>query len=140
MSPTINKEIFSGYYKNLAKIAEFIGKASREAGFDDATIYKVKTAVDEACTNIIEHSYGGEGIGNIECAYRIDSKGLTIILRDCGQTFNPDDIEDPDLKAPLSERKNHGLGLYFIRELMDEVGFEFNKKLGNKLTLVKHKE
>jgi serine/threonine-protein kinase RsbW len=140
MSPTINKEIFSGHYKNLVKIAEFIRKASREAGFDDATTYQVETAIDEACTNIIEHSYGGEGIGNIECAYRVDSKGLTITLEDGGKTFNPNSIEDPDLDAPLEERKNNGLGLYFIRKLMDEVYFEFNNQLGNKLTLVKRKE
>jgi serine/threonine-protein kinase RsbW len=140
MSSTKNKESFSGHYKNLVKIAEFCKKASREAGFDNATTYKVETAVDEACTNIIEHGYGGEGIGNIECTYRIDPKGLTITLQDCGQTFDPDGIEDPDLNAPLEDRKNDGLGLYFIRKLMDEVHFEFNKQLGNKITLIKLKE
>lgn len=139
MSEIANTAIFAGYYKNLSKIAVFIRQAAVQAGFDGATIYQVELAVDEACSNIIEHAYGGEGRGKIECSYTISQDKLTIILQDNGKPFEPASIAEPDLEAPLYERGNHGLGLHFIRELLDEVTFEFDKKKGNTLTLVKYR-
>ena len=140
MDPSINKVILSGYYKNLVKIAEFIRHASEEAGFDSTTTYRVETAVDEAFTNIIEHGYGGEGIGDVECSYEINQNNLIVILKDRGKTFVPDRIKQPDIETSLENRDSHGLGLYFIRELMDEVHFEFSEEFGNTLTLIKYKE
>jgi serine/threonine-protein kinase RsbW len=139
MSEIVNSAIFAGYYKNLAKIAEFIRQAAQDAGFDSATIYQIELAVDEACSNIIEHAYGGEGLGDIECSYEISPRSLTIKLKDYGKPFKPETIEEPDLKAPLYRRANHGLGLHFIRELIDEVSFDFDQKSGNILTLVKYR-
>ena len=135
-----NKATFPGLYTSLGKIAAFIRDASKQAGFDSATSYQIELAVDEAVTNIIEHAYGGENEGDIECAYHIDRKGLTIYLRDNGQPFQPENIATPDISAPIENRNNHGLGLFMIRELMDQVFFEFNQKTGNCLKLVKHKD
>ena len=135
-----NKATFRGFYKNLAKIAEFVRTASEEAGFDNASIYEIETAVDEACSNIIEHGYGAEGIGDIDCTYQIDKKGLTIILNDHGQPFDLLNIPNPNINVPLKKRNSHGLGIYFMRELMDEVFFSYDETHGNSLTMVKYKE
>lgn len=135
-----NEATFPGYYSSLVKIAELIREASYEAGFDSAATYHIELAIDEAVTNIIEHSYGGEGIGDIEIKYCIDESGLTIQLKDHGQPFNPDQIHTPNTLAPLAERENHGLGVFIIRKLMDEVHFDFSEAQGNTLILVKYKE
>ncbi len=140
MIDAMNKVTFPGYYTSLVKIAEFIRKASEEAGFDSATSYHIELAIDEAVTNIIEHAYGGEGVGDIECMYSVDKKGLTIKLQDHGQPFLPHDVATPDIKAPLKKRDNHGLGLFLIKQLMDEVSFCFDEIDGNTLVLVKFKE
>ncbi len=99
----------------------------------------MQLAVDEACSNIIEHAYGGEGRGDIESTCRIHSDGLTLILRDHGRPFNPNSVPPPNLHSSLEERNARGLGLYFMRELMDEVHFEFTPDSGNVLTMVKRK-
>jgi serine/threonine-protein kinase RsbW len=140
MSSGVRKSIFAGCYENLAKIAEFIRQSSFEAGFDNRTIYQVETAVDEACSNIIEHGYGGEGIGDIECACEVDAERLTITLKDHGQPFTPQELPEPDINLPLEKRTDHGLGLFFIRKWMDEVYFDFSPASGNTLTLIKYKE
>jgi serine/threonine-protein kinase RsbW len=129
-----------GRYENLVKLSEFARQAAQEAGLDSFAIYSVETAVEEACTNIIEHAYGGEGRGNIECVCDVDEKGLTVQLRDHGKPFNPDTIHDPNIKAPLKKRSAHGLGLFIMRKWMDDVQFEFNADTGNVLTMVKRKE
>jgi len=54
--------------------------------------------------------------------------------------FDPTGVLPPDLRASLEDRNARGLGLYFMRRLMDEVGFEFTPDSGNVLTMVKHKK
>jgi len=110
-------------FKNLKKIRGFVKKFAREAGFNEAESYKIQLAVDEACSNIIEHAYAGENIGDIECGCEYNDKELIIQLVDYGQSFNPERIATPDLDSSLEDRKIGGLGLYFIRQLMDEVTF-----------------
>jgi len=130
---------FPGRYSSLAEISEFVAQAAEDAGFESKEVYAVKLAVDEACTNIIEHGYGGEGIGKIECSCNIDPDALTIKLRDWGAAFDPKCIPKPDFNVPLEDLEPRGAGLYFMRELMDEVRFVFCNKKGNLLEMVKKK-
>ncbi len=96
-------------------------------------------AVDEACSNIIEHAYGGEGKGDIICCCDPAPGSLTITLKDTGRAFDPAEIAPPNTEAPLEERESHGLGLYFINQLMDEVHFDFSDQKTNVLVMVKRK-
>ena len=129
-----------GRFENLAEIAKFVVQAAEAAGFDERTVYSVQLAVDEACSNIIEHAYGGEDRGDIECTCRIDNEGLTVTLRDQGDSFDLASVPEPDIHANLEERDARGLGVYFIRQLMDEIRFAHTPDSGNVLTLVKRKE
>lgn len=131
---------FPGRFDSLAAIGEYVTRAAEAAGLDARSVEGVELAVDEACSNIIEHAYGGEGRGDIEVTYRIDGDGLTVLLRDYGQPFDTDRVPEPDLQAPLEDRDAGGLGLHFIRQLMDQVRFEFTAGSGNVLTMVKRRE
>jgi serine/threonine-protein kinase RsbW len=121
----------------LSAICEFVTAAARDAGLCEHAVYDVQIAVDEACSNIIEHAYGGEGRGSIECTCRVNHRGLTIVLLDQGRPFDPQRATDPDLCCSLQDRTEGGLGLYFIRRLMDQVHFEFSPGSGNVLTMSK---
>jgi anti-sigma regulatory factor (Ser/Thr protein kinase) len=131
-------QIFPGNYESLEKISEFIKKTAKTAGFDDFTIFTIETSVDEACSNIIEHAYGEENIGNIEITIIDSEKKFSVILKDHGDPFNPDSIPTPNLSSNINEREEHGLGLYMMKQWMDDVKFEF-KDNSNILTLIKNK-
>jgi anti-sigma regulatory factor (Ser/Thr protein kinase) len=131
---------FPGRFESLVRISEFVARMAQAAGLDTRAVYDVQMAVDEACANIIEHAYGGEGRGDIECTCRTDKEGLTVTLRDHGHPFDPASVPEPDLRASLEDRKEGGLGLYFIRRLMDEAHFEFTSDAGNVLTMIKRKK
>ena len=130
---------FPGRFENLEKISIFIIEAAELAGFDDEEVYSIQLAADEAASNIIEHAYGGEDRGDIECTCEVNSSGLTITFKDEGEPFNPDQVPDLELGLPIEERKPGGAGLYLMRKLMDEVDFKFSPTGQNILILVKRK-
>jgi len=130
---------FPGRYESLAEIAEFVTIEATNAGLSHQETFELETAVDEAVSNIIEHAYGGEGIGEIKCHCCAEDDGITIILEDYGQPFNPSCIPTPDIKAQLKNRKNHGLGYFLMCQLMDDIKFDFHHD-HNRLTMFKRKK
>ena len=135
-----NQITVSGHYKNLAKISAFIEQAARQAGLDEQAVYAVQMAVDEACSNIIEHGYGGEGRGSIRLACQIQKDGLQVMIRDQARPFDPSQVPKLDTDASLSKRKPRGMGLFFIRKLVDKAEFEMDTPNGNRLILFKRRE
>jgi serine/threonine-protein kinase RsbW len=130
--------IFPGRFESLEKISEFVKKIARNAGLGEKAVYGVELAVDEACSNIIEHAYQGEDVGDIECTCETTTSGIKITICDYGRPFDPSKVPKPDLTSPIEERKRGGLGLFYIDEMMDEARFEFTPGK-NKLIMVKHK-
>lgn len=114
-----------GVYSNLGKIGDFVESFATKAGLDLRSIYAVQMAVDEACSNIIEHGYGGEGKGDISLQFLQLEDGIKVIIQDKAKPFDPDIVPPPNIHAPLEERPEGGLGLFLMRRLMDEVRFEF---------------
>ena len=130
---------FPGNFKSLAPISEFIVGHAESAGFSPEAVYAIQTAVDEACSNIIDHAYGGENLGEIEITVKDQRNQIQIILKDDGEPFDPNNVPEPDITSPLEIRKERGLGIFFMRKLMDEVVFDFSQPKGNTLILIKNK-
>jgi len=133
-------KIYSGENKNLAAISSFIVDQAGRAGFSSRNIYAIQTAVDEACSNIIDHAYGGEGLGFIKVNVDILDSAIKITITDDGLPFNPDEVPEPDLQNAFENRKERGLGIYFMRKLMDEVSFDFSNKHHNTLVMIKKRD
>lgn len=126
-------------YKSLEKISKFVVQAAREAGLSDQDIYEVDLAVDEACSNIIDHAYGGEGIGDMRCTVEVSKGTLKVILNDHGRPFDPTLVPEPVVNVPLQKLKRRGAGVYLMRKIVDELHYESSKEAGNVLVLVKRK-
>jgi len=128
---------YPAQFEYLDPMREFAGEAARQAGLDEKEIYNIQLAIDEACSNIIEHAYAGVPDGQIEIKIEAAREALTFVIRDQGQRFDPEETAEPDLEAALEDRAIGGLGLFFMRKLMDEVRFEWSPETGNTLTMVK---
>lgn len=129
-----------GKFDRLTEIAAFVTQAARTCGLNDDDVFHVEMAVDEACSNIIEHAYADRA-GEIEVACRCPAAGLfEVVLHDSGRPFDPDEIPEPMVtgEVDLDSLNEGGLGLYFMRKLMDEVRFESAPGQGNTLTMLKH--
>jgi serine/threonine-protein kinase RsbW len=135
----MTKQTFPARFESLAKIAAVVERAARQAGLDDRATYAMQLAVDEACTNIIEHAYGGEGKGSIECRCEVIEDGLKVTLLDWGKPFDPTEIEEPDFSLPLEDLRMGGAGLILMQRTMDEVQFDTAARERNKLVLIKRR-
>lgn len=135
----MSRRTFRAKFEQLEQIRDFVGDAAREAGFGDKAVYSVQLAADEAASNIIEHAYEGKPKATFELNCEIRGGDLVMIFHDRGKSFDFDQVEVPDLKADLSDRKIGGLGIYLMHKLMDHVDYTVTSS-GNTLTLVKHKE
>src|SRR5512139_3850283 len=103
-------------YAAVAGVCAFCSAAAGEAGLTEHAAFHVQMAVDEACTNIIEHAYGGENRGEIAVKCEIIPGELTVILRDHGRRFRPEEVPQPKLGSLLEDTEVGGLGLYFMRQ------------------------
>jgi len=130
---------FPGNYNSLPLIGKVVVAAAREAGLDERAVYAVQLAVDEACSNIIDHAYRGEGKGDILLKLNIEKGGLRIVLRDKGRPFDPAKVPEPKIGLPLKKIETRGVGLYLMHKLMDEIHYEATPDQGNILTMFKRK-
>jgi len=129
---------FPARYDHLRAISTFVMDAIKDSPFDSRQRYAIDLAVDEACSNVIDHAYGGEDRGEITILLDLNENGLKITIQDDGKPFDPACVAEPDLTSPLETRCERGLGLFLIRELMDEAVYDFSCPGVNQLTLVKY--
>jgi serine/threonine-protein kinase RsbW len=132
-------ETYPGNYTSLAEISQFVIQAAQKAGLNEHEIYQVELAVDEACCNIIDHAYGGENRGEMQCSVEIGEGSLTVILKDRGRPFDPISVPRPVLNVPIQKLKKRGVGFYLMHKVMDELHYETSPESGNTLVMVKRK-
>jgi serine/threonine-protein kinase RsbW len=130
-----------GRYDQVAIVCQFVVAGAEKSGFGIDEIFQIELACDEACTNVIEHAYGGEEKGDILVTWDFSAGAFTITIVDEGRPFDPDEVPKPKIPVnadDLEELQIGGLGIHFMRKLMDEVHFHMDNKQGNRLVMVKY--
>lgn len=129
----------------LPQVREMITAAAQRCGFQDEEIAKIEMAVDEACTNIIEHAYhmlsehGTNQSLEIEVRANEHPDRLEITIIDHSLYNFPVDERAPEgIDDYFSGHKKRGLGLFIIRSFVDDVRHRFVDGRGNELLLVKY--
>lgn len=91
-------------------------------------------AVNEACMNIIQHAYREKTPGKQIRLHLAREPGLLrFIIEDDAPCIDPCCVKPRE----LSDVRPGGLGVHFIREIMDEMQFHACGTRGNRLELVK---
>lgn len=114
-----------------AKVAEF-GTAE---DWPPALAYQVELVIEELCVNIV--SYGGDGTHSIELSIDSAPTELSIDIVDDGRAFDPfSEAPPPDLQSEVEDRPIGGLGVHFVKTMMDEAHYQ--REAGhNHVSLVK---
>lgn len=123
--------------QSLGAFRDFIDSVCKShTQVDEHTIFDLKLAIDEACTNIILHGYSGKDSGTIMLGCEVDNHQAVIQISDYGRPFEHNQRSKPDIDSILENGEMGGFGLYFIYQTMDEVSYETDDG-GNRLVLVK---
>lgn len=123
--------------ENLAMIRDFAAHVGAQAGMDESAVSKLELAVDEACTNVIEHAYGSDTTQEVTVRAIFDDETLQIIVEDTGRGFDPTRVPAEDLRTLVAERRTGGLGMQLMRSLMDEVHYDVTPGQKNQVRMVK---
>ncbi len=124
-----------GTMDELPVLADFVDSVVRKSGLVDPPAYDIKLAVDEITTNIVKHAYR-EKKGSIWITCYRKGDRFYVIIKDQGPPFDPSTTPPPDLTSELEKRKVGGLGIYFVRRVMDSIAHEYRDGM-NILTLTK---
>jgi serine/threonine-protein kinase RsbW len=125
----------------LAVVRKVVADVALRAGFEPDDVAKIELAVDEACSNAIIYQVDSEGsalFNELAVEIRIDPPRLTVTLQDRGEPYPFDEKGNIDLEDQLRCLEPGGLGIYIIKNFMDEVLYHHSAREGNTLTMVKH--
>lgn len=126
----------------MVALEPFVEQISEEYGLDMAFSFQLQLSLDEAVSNVVNYAYGEQkGMPiTIEAQEATvgDRRQLELRLIDNGVEFNPL-AEAPEVDVTLSaeDRQVGGLGIFLIRQVMDEVSYE-RKSDQNLLTMIKY--
>ena len=127
----------AGRYDEIQKICQFVTQGAKDAGLDETAVFHIELACDEACTNVIEHAYGGEDNGSITVSWQVEADMFVITISDNGRAFDVEQIPAIPDTDNIENIKIGGLGIHFMRQLMDDVKFSTAAPTGNKLVMKK---
>ncbi len=107
----------------LEEVREFVTSHATQAKFAEGVVEQMKMAVDEACTNVIEHSYEGNADQVIDITITTMPDKLVVVIRDKGLKFDRAAYQEPDLLQYAKSKKTGGFGVHIMRKLMDSVEY-----------------
>ena len=109
----------------LVIVAKHVDRFCNEHGLSPDIAFAVNLSVDELLTNTIKYGYPDGGSHRIAMKLRLDGGILEVELEDDARPYDPTTVPHPDIGAPIEARPIGGLGIHFVREMMD--GFAYRR-------------
>lgn len=120
--------------EHLTHFQTFVVQYAKDMGFPEEKIRKIELALEEALVNIFKYSYPkNKDKVVVQCAIENNNQ-LIVTIIDTGIPFNILTKGEPDLVSNVMERKIGGLGIFFIKEMTDNIAY-FREKDKNILKL-----
>ena len=121
----------------IPEVSAWLEEVMLGSGFTEEAILDTQLAAEEAITNVIVHGYKEPG-GEIVITCHVSSDHIKIEIGDTAPRFDPLSIPEPELESTIEKRTIGGLGIFLIRQVMDEVSYRYENGK-NILVLTKRK-
>lgn len=116
--------IIQNEINELNQLAQFIEKLGEELQLPQDWVFNLNLVLEEAVSNIILYAYPEQETHEIGVQVDYDGRTLVFTLTDTGKLFDPTRNDDVDITLSAEERPIGGLGIFLIREIMDEVIYQ----------------
>jgi anti-sigma regulatory factor (Ser/Thr protein kinase) len=134
-SETIQLSILS-HPKYLQLVRGVMKKITGINGFSEDDAGHITLAVDEACSNIIKHSYMNDTQKKIDISIKTREQELEIHITDYGKKCDMAQIQPRD----INDLRPGGLGLHIINTIMDSVEYDCSSPIKNQIRMVKRRK
>lgn len=124
--------------QSLPLVNEWIEQCCEEVGLGPDLVMKFQLVIEEMVSNVIFYAYDPQQQdAAIELRFTWEAGVVSILLRDWGKPFDPTAKEDPDITLSAEERPIGGLGIFLVKQLMDEVHYD---RIGSENRLILQKK
>ena len=128
---------FRNDISEISRLAGFIDEVAEKFSLPMDLVFSLNLVLEEAVTNVIMYAYPKEEHEFIYLSADIKDGSLVFVLTDSGKEFDPTLIPDADISLSAEERQIGGLGIFLIRQIMNEVKYE---RIDNKNVLTLEKK
>ena len=123
----------------LDEVLSFVEDGLSQTGCPPKLRTQIVVSVEEIFVNIANYAYK-EQTGDCRLKLCVCGEGckrtMKLVVSDDGQPFDPLAKQDPDITLSADQREIGGLGIWMVKQTMDEVTYQYvNQK--NELTLIK---
>ena len=118
---------------NYSKLIDWLNKKCDDADIQSAYKTKLNIAVEEIFANVANYAYPTNE-GNVEVKFEVSGNEVEMKFIDAGTPYNPLEKQDPDITLNADERQIGGLGIFMVKNYMDEVNYNYENE-NNVLTI-----
>ncbi len=108
----------------LERVMSYVSELCVQKSIPPDIEYDLNLALDEMITNVAKHAYPKGGEHRFTVQVTMGENEFVARIEDDGIEFDPTQYPNPDLDAPLEERKEGGLGIYLVRQIMTSIEYQ----------------
>ena len=107
---------------SLETVTDFVNGFMDNCGYDFKFQTQIDIVVEEVYVNICSYAYP-DSSGDVTVEIAGEGGRLMLSFADSGFEYNPLEKEDPDITLSAEEREIGGLGVFMVKQIMDEVTY-----------------
>lgn len=108
----------------ISKLATFIEEVGEAFELTPDVIFNLNLVIEEAVVNVINYAYPKEEHQYIYLSATLHDGSIVFVLTDTGKEFDPTQVPEADITLSAEERPIGGLGIFLIRQIMNEVKYQ----------------
>ena len=112
--------------ENIAVVTDFVNEQLEIYNCPLKAQMQIDIAIDELFGNIAHYAYNPDtGVATVRVEVKEDPLAVVISFIDEGVPFDPLSSEAPDTSLSAEEREVGGLGIFMVKNTMDEITYEY---------------
>ena len=116
--------ILANEISEISRLYDFIEEIGNEFSLTPDVIFNLNLVLEETVVNIINYAYPKEEHQSIYLSASLHEGSVIFVLTDTGKEFDPTMVPDADISLSAEDRQIGGLGIFLIRQIMNEVKYE----------------
>ena len=116
--------ILANDISEINKLSQFIDEIGEEFSLTPDIVFNLNLVLEEAVANVINYAYPKEEHQSIYLSAKLQDGSIVFVLTDTGKEFDPTMAPEADITLSAEDRPIGGLGIFLIRQIMNQVKYE----------------